>query len=477
MRLTLRYLLAYLDDQLEPADTQELSERIEASPFATDLMHRVHDVSRRLKLEAPKVFARGLAGDPNTVAEYLDHTMSNEQVTEFEKICLTSDMYLAEVASAHQILALVLGERAEVDPKLRRRMYAIPEQLEALPAKEEEREEQEGVTEEDAHEDELQTTGPRQRRPEIPEWLREKPKRHTPWIPLMITALLLVVGGAATMALLKLPGSGSADQQVATAEPEAAAPLLPPRPVAEASALPAETSALVEQPLERPADEGVMEPTPETPAENVEHAPPQWPTRPFPHRTRLPRLPRRPQRRAARACRQSAPAPRGGGRKRFETDVPATDAPRSASNDTGTFARNRAAGGPHGGRQSIPVGRLVNDSEVLSMATARGGLAAIEHPQCADGRGRIDCLANVPPRHRAQHRRRRSRTCWGARSCGSRRRMPTASLESTSSMARSWSRRLASRAPSSTCKSTIRFTWSLSATPMRPGHRRAALAA
>ena len=150
--------------------------------------------------------------------------MSNEQVTEFEKICLTSDMYLAEVASAHRILALVLGERAEVDPQLRRRMYAIPEQLEALARKEEEREEQDAVTEEDSHDDELQTTGPRQhRRPEIPEWLREKPKRHTPWIPLAITALLLVGGVAVAMAVLKMPGSGAAGEKVASAEPEAVA--------------------------------------------------------------------------------------------------------------------------------------------------------------------------------------------------------------------------------------------------------------
>ena len=176
MRLTLRALLAYLDEMLEPADAQELGQRIEASPFATDLMHRVRDVTRRLKLGAPKVSGRGLTGDPNTVSEYLDNTMPPEQVTEFEKICLKSDVHLAEVAAAHQILALVLGEPAEVDQKLRRRMYELPQQHDAMLAAAND------AAESTNHADtgasaaaELGQRRPR-RRPEVPEWLREQPR-------------------------------------------------------------------------------------------------------------------------------------------------------------------------------------------------------------------------------------------------------------------------------------------------------------
>ena len=203
MRLTLRYLLAYLDEQLEPADAQEMSERIEASSFATDLMHRVRDVSRRLKLGAPKVTARGLAGDPNTVAEYLDHTMPPDQVTEFEKICLTSDVHLAEVASAHQILALVLGERAEVDPKLRRRMYAVP-QLEQDAIEDQEVDEPIGVAPLLAAESALAEPRAR-RRPEIPDYLREKQPRQIPWTLLTLAASLLIVGGVVAYAFVAQP--------------------------------------------------------------------------------------------------------------------------------------------------------------------------------------------------------------------------------------------------------------------------------
>ena len=140
MRLTLRTLLAYMDDILDPGDHEALGKKIEASDFSTELIHRSRDTVRRLRLGAPKVSASdgddvldSDMSDANSVAEYLDNTLSPESVAEFERMCLeqgnVGDMHLAEVTSCHHVLTMVLGEPAEIDAELRQRMYMLPDRV------------------------------------------------------------------------------------------------------------------------------------------------------------------------------------------------------------------------------------------------------------------------------------------------------------------------------------------------------------
>ncbi|HKB05450.1 MAG TPA: hypothetical protein VKD90_24710 [Gemmataceae bacterium] len=133
LRLTLRTLLAYLDDTLPPAQAKAIGEKVAESEFAQQTVERIKTVTRRRRLTAPPVEADDQSTDPNTIAEYLDNVLPAEQLAEVEQASLDNDTRLAEVAACHQILTLVLGEPAKIPPTARRRMYRIVRGPESLP--------------------------------------------------------------------------------------------------------------------------------------------------------------------------------------------------------------------------------------------------------------------------------------------------------------------------------------------------------
>lgn len=194
MRLTLRTLLAFLDNYLEPEDAKEISKKLEDSEFASSLVHRIRDVMRKTRLPAPGTSDKATALDPNSVAEYLDNTMPAEGLADFEKICLESDVELAEVASCHQILTLVLGEPAEVSPETRQRMYQLSlalavatNQDEALAGN------VTAATGSPAHEVQIRT------KPEIPDYLRDKEPAASKALGRLIALALILIIVAGTV--------------------------------------------------------------------------------------------------------------------------------------------------------------------------------------------------------------------------------------------------------------------------------------
>ena len=126
MRLTLRNLLAYLNNIIEdPADIEEMRRKIEESEFATGLVHRIRSATSRQRLGAPSLEGRGIGLDVNSVAEYLDNELPPDRIPDLEKICVESDVHLAEVAACYQILAIYMKGTVEVDRGLRDRVCAV----------------------------------------------------------------------------------------------------------------------------------------------------------------------------------------------------------------------------------------------------------------------------------------------------------------------------------------------------------------
>ena len=116
MRLTVRTLLAWMDGLLSPEDQTALGEKVQASGVAPALVERVRDVIVRPTLSAPPPTGRGLADDPNTAAEFLDNALAADRLEAFERVCVESDIHLADVAACHHLLAEVAREPGAIEP-------------------------------------------------------------------------------------------------------------------------------------------------------------------------------------------------------------------------------------------------------------------------------------------------------------------------------------------------------------------------
>jgi hypothetical protein len=122
MRLTLRTLLAYMEDRLPPANAREIGQKIAKSPFSTELMDRIREVLRKRRLANAGHSQSTI--DANLVAEYLDDQLTPELVARIEREFLSSDIALAEIAASYQIVAS-LHETVAIEDRLRQRLYDL----------------------------------------------------------------------------------------------------------------------------------------------------------------------------------------------------------------------------------------------------------------------------------------------------------------------------------------------------------------
>src|SRR5260221_635657 len=77
MRLTLRTLLAYLDDVLEPAEAKEIGKKLQDSPMATALVSRIREVMRRPRFGGSVV--RGIAARLSQTKTVVGQTRFNRR--------------------------------------------------------------------------------------------------------------------------------------------------------------------------------------------------------------------------------------------------------------------------------------------------------------------------------------------------------------------------------------------------------------
>lgn len=200
MRLTLRTMLAYLDEQLDPPQMTEIGLKIRESGVASGMIDRIRTSMKKGRMEAPKLDARGIGKDANSVAEYLDNVLDKEEIAELEQLCLNSDVHLAEVAACHQMLSVLPKVEFSIDADLRNRLYDIPSRLRDRAI--------EKPVDEDAdfaRPKQVEVKAPssngakkkkRKKSPAVPEYFKHSEPASGRWLPLALTAALVLLAAA-----------------------------------------------------------------------------------------------------------------------------------------------------------------------------------------------------------------------------------------------------------------------------------------
>jgi len=132
MRLTLRTLLAYRDGVLDSNDAAVLEAKIKDSSTAQQISKRIADEMQNRRLAPIPVDAREFGFEANTVAEFLDDTISMETLPDMERKCLENNTLLSEIGSCHQILTRALSIPATVPASLRQRIHELPSSTAAM---------------------------------------------------------------------------------------------------------------------------------------------------------------------------------------------------------------------------------------------------------------------------------------------------------------------------------------------------------
>lgn len=194
MRLTLRTLLAWIDQVLGPAEQRSLGDKVAASEVAPRLVTRIAEVVANPAISAPPPSGRGLADDPNTAAEFLDNVLDPARLEAFERICIESDVHLADVAGCHGILAETVRDPAcieSLEPARREAALATARRLL-----------QESSSGADTVRIDTSAPQPKDRPVVVP-----PPSRRTPlaaWLSAVVATLLLVgLGGLLVWTLIR----------------------------------------------------------------------------------------------------------------------------------------------------------------------------------------------------------------------------------------------------------------------------------